>query len=243
MLPNGGTGEPDDYRPIVLLSVYYRTWAKARGQSFAKFLKAAGITPSHGPRAADALAYDLALRMAASIAGHAPTSGLALDWSKCYDHLVLDLLRLVGVRVGIPATLLTPMLQAYAQPRAVLLAGALAPERTPTAGLAPGCPRATDLLAIVILMYTSAMEDSAQNVKSRPYVQNLCNRASALNAKRVDSGLGKLWRKSVLSMSLRRRGLFVAASGVPSAMYGIAADPLSNSSLLALSAAAFSAIW
>jgi hypothetical protein len=137
MLPKGGSGDPDDYRPIVLLSVYYRIWAKARGPSFAKFLKAAGITPSAGPRAADALAYDLALRMAASIAGHAPTSGLALDWSKCYDHLVLDLLRLVGGRVGIPDAILTPMLQAYSQPRAVLLAGALAPERTPIAVLVP----------------------------------------------------------------------------------------------------------
>ena len=37
MLPKGGTGEPDEYRPIVLLSVYYRIWAKARGQPFTKF--------------------------------------------------------------------------------------------------------------------------------------------------------------------------------------------------------------
>ena len=125
MLPKGGTGEPDDYRPIFLLSVYYRISAKARGQPFTKFLKSAGITISHVPRAADALAYDLVLRLAASIAGHPPTSGLALDWSKCYDHLVLDLLRLVGTRVGIPAALLAPTLQAYAQPRAVLLAAAL----------------------------------------------------------------------------------------------------------------------
>ena len=44
-------------------------------------------------------------------------------------------------------------------------------------------------------------------------------------------------------MPLRRRGLFVAASGVPAAMYGIASAPLSNSALLALSAAAFSAVW
>ena len=228
---------------------------------------------------------------------------------------MLELLRLVGTRVGIPSALLTPMLQAYAQPRAVLLAGALAPERTPSAGLAPGCPRATDLLAIVIFMYTSTMEESTHSVKSRPYVdditsdysgpdpivavevvsdmvrfthqfaddlgfkpnlvkskrfstdpgirailrempgppvamsfldlsvvQNLGNKASVLNAKRIDSGLGKLWRTSVLSMPLRRRGLFVAASGVPAAMYGIAAAPLSNSALLSLSAVAFSAV-
>ena len=75
--------------------------------------------------------------------------------------------------VCIPAALLTPMLQAYAQPRAVLLAGALAPERIPTAGLAPGCPRATDLLAIVIFMYTSTMEVCTHSVKSRPYVDDI----------------------------------------------------------------------
>ena len=110
MLPKGGTGSVDDYRPIVLLSVYYRLWAKARGNPFQVFLKAAGITPPSGPRAADALAYDLALRMAASTAGFHPTSGLALDWSKCYDHLILDLLDTVGQRVKIPPALLRPML-------------------------------------------------------------------------------------------------------------------------------------
>jgi hypothetical protein len=135
MLPKGGTGMVDDYRPIVLLSVYYRLWAKARGNPFQVFLKAAGITPPSGPRAADTLAYDLAIRMAASIAGFHPTSGLALDWSKCYDHLILDLLDTVGQRVKIPPALLRPMLAAYRQPRAVLLAGPLAEE---TAHRRPG---------------------------------------------------------------------------------------------------------
>jgi hypothetical protein len=173
MLPKGGTGKVDDYRPIVLLSVFYRLWAKARGSPFQRFLKAAGITPPSGPRAADALAYDLALRMAASIAGYPPTSGLALDWSKCYDHLILDLLETVGRRVQIPPALLGPMLAAYRQPRAVLLAGALGKERRPTAGLAPGCPRATDLLAIVVYMYTAGMTDVHPGIVSRPYVDDI----------------------------------------------------------------------
>jgi hypothetical protein len=75
VLPKGGTGTVDDFRPIVLLSVYYRLWAKSRGAPFQEFLKAAGIIPPSGPRAADALAYDLALRLAASIAGYPTTSG------------------------------------------------------------------------------------------------------------------------------------------------------------------------
>ena len=33
MLPKGGTGEPDDYRPIVLLSVYYTAFGPRRAGS------------------------------------------------------------------------------------------------------------------------------------------------------------------------------------------------------------------
>jgi hypothetical protein len=88
-------------------------------------------------KAADALAYDLALRLAASLDGYPSASGLVLDWSKCYDHLLLDLLEVVGTRMCIPPALLTPMLASYRQPRAVLPGGALAQERCPTAGWRP----------------------------------------------------------------------------------------------------------
>ncbi len=103
MLPKGGSGQPDDYRPIVLLSVYYRLWAKARGAPFQEFLQAAGIAPVGRVPSAEAQGFDLALRLAVSQSGGADTSGLALDWSKCYDHLVIDLLRQFGERIGMPA--------------------------------------------------------------------------------------------------------------------------------------------
>jgi len=32
LLPKGTTGEPSDFRPIMLLSIIYRIWAKARGK-------------------------------------------------------------------------------------------------------------------------------------------------------------------------------------------------------------------
>ena len=65
------------------------------------------------------------------------------------------------------------MLAAYRQPRAVLLAGALGEEKRPTAGLAPGCPRATDLSAIVVYMYTSAISDIHPGIVSRPCVDDI----------------------------------------------------------------------
>ncbi len=66
------------------------------------------------------LACDLAVRMAYSQAGGEATSGLAIDWSKCYDHLLLYLLSLIVDHLGIPAAIAKPILTAYAQPRPVL---------------------------------------------------------------------------------------------------------------------------
>jgi hypothetical protein len=173
MLPKGGSGEPDDFRPVVLLSVFYRLWAKCRGREFQAFLRLAGVTPADRPNSAEQLAFDLAIRIAIAQAGGAAVSGLALDWSKCYDHLLLGLLHKLSAKLGIPAAIAKPMLAAYAQPRAVLLNGSIGPERRPVAGLAPGCPRATDWLALVIFMYTKSLVGAVPNVASRPYVDDI----------------------------------------------------------------------
>ena len=90
MLPKGGTGAPDDYRPVVLLSVFYRLWARCRGREFQAYLRSAGVVPPGKSKSAESLAFDLALRIAVAQSGDAAVSGLALDWSKCYDHLLLS---------------------------------------------------------------------------------------------------------------------------------------------------------
>ena len=172
MLPKGGSGSPDDYRPVVLLSVFYRLWAKCRGTAFQTFLVKAGVSPSQ-PRSAESLAFDLALRMAVGQGDQVAVSGLALDWSKCYDHLLIQVLHKVAAKLGIPDALAKPMLAAYEQPRAVLLHNSIAPERTAISGLAPGCPRATDWLALVIHLYTSSLAKAHPAVVSRPYVDDI----------------------------------------------------------------------
>jgi hypothetical protein len=123
------------------------------------------------PSAAD-LAYDTACRIALHRTGGTQTHGLALDWSKCCDHLVLRLLHDVATAAGIPPGLAKPMLSAYQQPRAVILDGMVANERSPTAGLAPGCPRATDWLAMVVHCYTVAAARLGP-VRPRAYVDDI----------------------------------------------------------------------
>jgi hypothetical protein len=82
----------------------------------------------------------------------------------------------------------------------------------------------------------------AQSFLDLGVVQTLVNRPSALQGKRIDAGLGKLWRTSVFSLNLERRCHFVATSGTPASMYGVASSPLSNT-LPTLSSAALSAVW
>ena len=45
MLPKGGSGAPDDYRPVVLLSDFYRLWARCRGRELQAYLRSAGVVP------------------------------------------------------------------------------------------------------------------------------------------------------------------------------------------------------
>ncbi len=101
------------------------------GPEFQAFLRSAGVSPPGKSKSAEHLAFDLALRIAVAQAGDASASGLALDWSKCNDHLLLDLLHHIAAHVGIPGAIAKPMLAAYAQPRAVLLNGSIAPEKAP----------------------------------------------------------------------------------------------------------------
>ena len=118
MLPKGGTREPEDRRPIVLLASVYRLWSAIRAVTFRGWLVEAGILEPAGPgRAADAQAYEAALVFELARSRGDQLAGVALDWSKCYDRLPLALLEEFAAKAGMPWALVGPMLAAYRQPR------------------------------------------------------------------------------------------------------------------------------
>ena len=151
MLPKGGTDDPMDRRPIVLLSTVYRVWAAVRAAQMRCWLKQCGVLAPTGPeRSAEGLAYSLALEILVAQAEEERLAGVAYDWSKCYDRLPLRLLREVAEAAGVPARLVEPMLHAYGLPRRVICEGLAGEVRVPTHGLTPGCPAATDWLALLM---------------------------------------------------------------------------------------------
>lgn len=74
-----------------------------------------------------------------------------MDWSKCYDHIPLSLLREIAERAGLPMAIAALMCAAYAFPHTVRADGVARAPRVPVRGFAPVCPAATDWMAL--LMY------------------------------------------------------------------------------------------
>lgn len=81
-------------------------------------------------------------------------AGIAVDWSKCYEHIPLSVLNEIADRAGLPAAVTRPMPAAYAFLRQICADGLAGEPLVPARGLAPGCPVATDWIAL--LMFVSA---------------------------------------------------------------------------------------
>ena len=242
-------------------------------------------------------------------------SGLATDWSKCYDHVWLELIPAVAARAGIPAAFWRPVYDMYCAPRAVLLEGLLGEWRSPSHGIPPGCPAAVEWISLLAYMLTTEHRLLHQAVRARPYVDDLtssarsapqpaqlvtdlwsttlafggafgwklqpskCNRFSTSAAVRLDlrtragppvapvfkdlgiaqhtsnsrdnelalqrdqAALDKLFRIQAVDWSFRQRCWLVAASPVPTSLFGVAAVPMSNRRLRAQRSAVMHALW
>jgi len=172
LLPKGTSGDPSDFRPILLLRIIYRICAKARGTFMQGHLRAVGILPCGPIPGAEQQATGLAWRLFLAKCG-VVLSGVALDWSKCYDHVSSILLGQLARLCHLPAELYMPMIAAYNMQRHVLLNGMLGPAKAPARGLAAGCPRATDWMAIMSYVLVRELQQAVPTTLPRPYVDDL----------------------------------------------------------------------
>jgi hypothetical protein len=105
LLQKGGVGpsvaDPLQARPVVLLSVLYRVWAKARSSFLERWIRDAGMQPLEESGAScEDLAVDLAFVLeAAKVAGALPAWAVATDLSKAYDRIPLDVLEEASVAI------------------------------------------------------------------------------------------------------------------------------------------------
>ena len=147
--PGGDPAEPLDRRPLNLLSVVYRCWARLRGRHVAAWRRLWDPAVAAARLGADGQAWELAWAQAEAEAGDQEFAGLAVDFRKAYDSVRLGLVRRLLAAAGWPLAIVGPLLDAYRAPRRLRVAGALGEPFLPTSGIPAGCPIAVDVLAVL----------------------------------------------------------------------------------------------
>ena len=174
LLPKPG-GPPDQAlqrRPITLLPVIYRLWARLRLSAVdhwrAQWDPAAGDAPK-GP---DGQAWDLSWDLACAEAGGQVVAGVAIDMTKCYDSVRLPMLRRMLATAGWPSCIHGPLLAAYGARRRVRVGDAVGPFHVPVAGIPAGCPIAVAALGVVTWPWQLAALQAGATT-ARRYVDDL----------------------------------------------------------------------
>ena len=133
-------------RPIVLLAQLYRLWAAARAVDLVRWIEFHKLSPwrmhratrrrrSWGLLAAGMLEEAEATRRDGAV--------LALDQSKAYDRVPLDLLEELLRDSGVHPAIGGPKLCMARSKRRIKILDAIGESRLPSSGLVPGCPMAT----------------------------------------------------------------------------------------------------
>lgn len=155
LLPKGGISpsieDPLQARPVVLLAVLYRVWAKARAPWLAEWIRLAGVQPvEEAGGACEDLAVDLAFAFEEARAVGGTAWAVATDLSKAYDRIPLEVLS-DGLRdMGLPVGLWKPLWSMASSERQIKVLNVVGSRKAPTHGLVPGCPLATFTMGLIL---------------------------------------------------------------------------------------------
>ena len=93
----------------------------------------------------------LALELEEAAAFEEALAGVAVDWSKFYDHLGFEHVSAALEAAGVPLWVRAPLLNMYTAPRHIKVDGAMGAMREPQRCIPPGCPAAVDVLGLIML--------------------------------------------------------------------------------------------
>ena len=100
-------------------------------------------------------------------------AGVAVDWSKCYDHLGLQYAQDTLQAAGVPAWVSGPLLSMYRAPRHIKVEGAIGAPQAPVRCIPPGCPAAVDILALLTLPWIKQARRTHPASVARAWVDDL----------------------------------------------------------------------
>ena len=175
LLPKGD-GDPGDAlnrRPINLLSMVYRIWARLRGDLVGGRRKGWDPALQAARLGADGQAWELSWAAGMALAEGRAFGGAAVDFKKAYDGVRLPLLGRALQAAGWDPKIAGPLLAAYQGARRIRVSGALGEAWEPRSGVPAGCPMAVAVLAVLTWPWASAMARVRNQPSHRRYVDDL----------------------------------------------------------------------
>ena len=168
---------PDDYRPIVIYSLLYRTWAAIRAKEVLSHLvpffqcHAYGFLPG---RETTQVVYAIqALIELASQAGGS-MCGYSIDLQKCFNNLARSPVWFLAEHLGIGNHILGPW-QAFLRhnQRRFIVRSALSEGIRSNNGFAEGCPLSIIAMLLIDLSYHCYLQQFAPGAEAYSFVDNL----------------------------------------------------------------------
>ena len=216
--PGGDPDQPLQKRPIALLPVIYRLWARLRLRQVDAWRAAWDPAVASLTKGPEGQAWGLAWELAVAPASGHTICGVTVDLTKCYDSVRLPLLRRALAAAGWPAGVVGPFLSAYSAPRRLRVGEASGVVAPPKAGLLAGCPSAVSALAVLTWPWQLAVA-RAGATSARRYVDDLTARVRGLRA--AGPGLASaVWLESALYAEATQLALNLEKPGVFSGCYG-----------------------
>ena len=176
----------NDYRPIVLLSVVYRTWAGIRARQalaqFSRFLDCAAYGFLPGREALDFWLH-LQADIECSCQTLEPLHGVSTDVVKAFNCLPRLPLFCTAHVLGLPDRLLTPWSSFLnGLQRRFAIKGSVSHPLSSAVGFPEGCPLSTVAMAITDALWHKYLEVLEPRICSHSFVDNLAMTAATPGA-------------------------------------------------------------
>ena len=161
----GHNTNPEDLRPITVMSAIYRLWASTRVRNVMEWQEQWAAQGQHGGRTGrgtDDVYWQLALQLEEALCSGRPLYGCCLDYSKCFDRLPQRILLRLAKELGMNELVLAPLTAMYSNlRRRFKYAGFVGEEYTTTNGILQGCPLSMVLLNALVSVWCRAVEVEA----------------------------------------------------------------------------------
>eukprot|EP00435_Cladocopium_sp_Y103_P064826 s87_g26.t1 len=172
-----GAHQPNEFRPIVLLSIIYRCWASLRSRQTLSMLEPYIYADAHGflsSREPAQTWLHIQAAVECALQSRCPLAGIGTDMVKAFNCIQREPQSTLAKAIGIPQALLHPWRSFTAQfTRRFVVCNQVSSALRSTQGFAEGCPLSVLAMAMVDWGYQMYQQYYVPQVRHFSFVDNL----------------------------------------------------------------------